>query len=204
MSEPVRVTEILNYFKEPWYIDWVHRLGRTEANKIAKASMKVGSTVDEIIKSCPTHSDVWDTEWFTKKNSEEVRNCLTAYVKWESVYKPKSIVNGQRLYATIEGYEVTGEPDIFVDDVLVDIKCAGKISPSYWIQVNMYEYLSYMNNPKQQVYDYRKVGILRLDKTTGSYEYVVKDYDANLVNVWCGLMRAVMYYKGEGNHGDEL
>ena len=197
MSEPIRITEVLSFFKEQWYIDWVHKVGRTEANKISKASMKVGSRVDELIKtdSVPTNKD-----------SAEVVTAFNAYGKWKAIYQPKSIIPGTRLFATIEGVEVTGEPDLFVDDVLVDIKCASKISPSYWVQVNMYKYLQVKQwcDPSAEMVK-GKVGILRLDKTTGSYEYVVRDYEPHLVDVWCGLLKAMVYFKGEeDNGGDEL
>ena len=181
----IRVTEVLSYFKEPWYIDWVHRVGRTEANKIGKAAMKVGNRVDEIIKAGGTP---------TTKDKPEVHACMAAFNKWRSIYTPLSLTNGTRLFKSIEEVEVTGEPDIFVDGVLVDIKCAGKISLSYWVQVNMYRFLEGVEG---------KVGILRLDKTTGSYEYVVKEYDPSLVAVWVGLMRAMVYLKGDSD-GAEL
>lgn len=192
----VSVTEVLSYFKEQWYIDWVCRVGKAEANRVSKASMKVGSRVDELIKSGLMPK---------KKDSQEVDNCILAYDKWKAVYQPKSIVSGTRLFATIDGVQVTGEPDLFVDDVLVDIKCASKISPSYWLQVNVYKYLQV----KQWLYPSAemirsKVAILRLDKVSGSYEYVVKDYDAKCVDVWCGMLKAMMYFKKESNDGDEL
>ena len=191
MPEPIRVTEVLNYFKEPWYIDWVHKVGRTEANKIGKAAMKVGSRVDELIKDS-------GNGWVAHKtsDSQEVWNCCKAYNKWVEVYKPGIVCPGTRLFATIEGKEVTGEPDIFVDGVLVDIKCSSKISPSYWVQVNMYRRL--------QGKSMDKVAILRLDKVTASYEYVVKDYDPKLVSVWCGIMRAYVYFKGDENGGLDI
>lgn len=184
----IRVTEPLNFFKEQWYIDWVHKVGRTEANKISKRAMALGTRVDELIKlRCATAMT---------KDSVETHSCIAAFNKWMAVYQPKEIVNGERLYTIIDGHEVSGEPDIYVDDVLVDIKCATKISPSYWVQVNMYRYLKCDTGSK--------VGILRLDKTTGSYEYVVKDYDPRLVNVWMGLMRAMVYYKGEAHDGVDV
>lgn len=194
----IRVTEPLNYFKEPWYIDWVHKVGRTEANKKAKASMKIGSRVDEIIKNAPQDTYIFESS-DKKSHFEEVRNCLNAYYKWREVYKPKSITPCSRLNATIEGVEVTGEPDLMVDDVLVDIKCSARISPSYWVQVCMYNFLK----NRDDISSFQKVAILRLDKVTASYEYVVKDYDTRLVDVWCGLMRAYVYYKGVEN-GDGL
>ena len=177
----IRVTEVLNYFKEPWYVDWVCRVGKREANRVSKAAMKIGTRVDELIKSNGTPSS---------KDKPEVQCAMNAYAKWLHVYKPTLIVNGTRHDTTIEGQEVSGEPDLFVDGVLVDIKCSSKISPLYWVQVNMYSYLTNHLG---------RVGILRLDKTTASYEYVVKDYDKSLVDVWLGLMRAMVYLKGDGD-----
>ena len=200
MSTPIRVTEVLNYFKEPWYIDWIHRVGRTEANRVSKAAMKIGTRVDEIIKENPLNPDASQH----KKETNEVLVAMGAYQKWLEVYKPKSITPCTRLNATIDGVEVTGEPDLMVDDVLVDIKCSSKISPSYWIQVNMYNLLRERHLPQPYWASEHKVGILRLDKVTGSYEYVVKDYDQKLVDVWCGLMRAFVYYKGVGNDGVDI
>jgi hypothetical protein len=184
---PVRVTEPLNYLKEPWYINWVHKGGRTEANKVSKASMKVGTRVDELIKTGAEPLE---------KDSDEVKTAFCAFVKWRSLYTPLSLIPGVRLFKQIEEVEVTGEPDLYVDGVLVDIKCASKISSSYWIQVNMYRQLEGSTG---------KVAILRLDKVTGSFEYVVKDYDPFMCVIWLGLCRAMMYLKGdEDNDGDEL
>ena len=195
LQTPIRVTEVLDYFATPWLVDWKLRVGKREANRISKEAMKIGSRVDEIIKNCPIDP-------FFDKEKIEVTNCIDAYYKWMSVYKPKSITPCTRLYATIDGIEVTGEPDLMVDDVLVDIKCSSKISPNYWVQVNIYSKLMY----RDEVYNVNpfKVAILRLDKKTGSYEYVVKDYDPNLVDVWRGLLKAYCYYKERDDDGVEL
>lgn len=182
----IRVTEALNYFHEPWYIDWVHRVGRTEANRVKKSAMKIGTRVDELIKANGTPST---------KDKAEVHSCFSAFQKWLSTYSPLVVEPGTRLLKSIEELEVTGEPDLFVDDVLVDIKCSGKISPSYWIQVNMYRKLHGSTG---------KVAILRLDKHSGSYEYVVKDHEPFLCDVWLGLARGMVYLKGEEANGTEL
>lgn len=186
MSEPIRVTEPLNFFKEQWYIDWIHRVGRTEVNKVGKQAMAIGTRVDELIKTGGVP---------TTKDKPEVHTCLSAYAKWLSIYTPLVVTNGNRLFKSIEEVEVTGEPDIYVDDVLVDIKCSSKISPMYWIQVNMYRKLQDSTG---------KVAILRLDKHTGSFEYVVKEHDPFLCDVWLGLCRAMLYLKGEEHDGDKL
>ena len=199
MSEPVRVTEVLSYFSEPWKLDWYAKYGKAHCNRVGKASMKIGSEVDEIIKA-----NVGGAYLPSKLKNKEVASCIEAYQKWHKVYQPKSIVPGTRLFATIDGVEVTGEPDLFVDDVLVDIKCSTKISPSYWVQVNMYNYLEGCSFGGTNSVTHSKVAILRLDKVSGSYEYVVKAYDPSLVEVWCGMMRAYCYFNKERNDGDEL
>ena len=207
MFEPIRVTEVINYFSEPWKLDWYAKNGKAYCNKVGKAAMKVGSRVDELIKEYPA------APFAETSDKAEVVNCVKAYNKWWEVYRTKSITHCTRLKAIIEGHEVTVEPDLMVDDVLVDLKCSSKISLQYWIQVNMYRYLEVRKQfpdtpfPADEYADAlrrSKVGILRLDKTTSSYEYVVKDYDVNCVNVWCGMMRAMVYYKGDSHDGDEL
>lgn len=187
----IRVTHVLDSWKEQWYVDWVCKVGKREANRIGKAAMKIGTRVDELIKS--------GKPFPVKKDSVEVNNCINAFLKWKQVYQPESIESCTRLYSTIEGYDVTGEPDLIVDGVLVDIKCAAKISPKYWIQVCMYQYLRDVFVVKDGSL---KVGILRLDKNTGSFEYVVKDYNPSLVTVWIGMMRAMLYLQGDSDDSD--
>ncbi len=187
--QAVRVTEVLNHFKEQWYVDWVCRVGKMEAYRTGRKAMKVGSRVDELIKfgECPK-----------AKDSAEVKTAFEAFEKWRDMYTPKEFKPGVRINGIIEGIDVTGEPDLFVDGALIDIKCAGKISPNYWIQVCVYHRLAGLAGDA-------RVGILRLDKNTGSYEYVLREFDPFLVDVWCGLARAYVYYKGESdNAGDEL
>lgn len=189
--EPTRITEVLNYFHQDWEIDWVCKVGKREANRIKKEAMAIGTRVDELIKKNPLSPDEF---LGPKKERQEIINCIGAYTKWLDIYKPKEIIPGTRLNATIDDYPVTGEPDLFVDGVLVDIKCSSKISPNYWIQVNMYRYLQ---NRHTSMYD--QVAILRLDKKTGSYEYVVQNFDITLCGVWRGLFKAYLYYRNIEN-----
>ena len=46
----IRVTEPLNYFIEPWTLDWYCRVGKAKANRTKKSAMKIGTRVDELIK----------------------------------------------------------------------------------------------------------------------------------------------------------
>ena len=65
--------------------------------------------------------------------------------------------------------DILGHPDFrLLRDMqrgIVDLKCATAIRPSYWTQVAAY---SWLWSPEAQI-DF--LGILRLDKITGDYEY---------------------------------
>lgn len=185
MTEPIRVTQVLDYFKEPWYIDWVCKVGKREAKRVSTVAMNIGTAVDETIKYGYTK---------IKGNQVEVSNCMTAFNKWKEVYKPKIIKPMERFYDNILGVDVTGEPDLLVDGIIVDIKCASKVSIKHWIQVNTY--CAFKNSLLGC--ENEKVAILRLDKNTGSYEYIVKDYDMKLFGAWCGLLEAYRVLKGDG------
>lgn len=207
----VRVTEALDYFKQPWYVDWVLRtfakqfkkhpdvekaqkFAMRDLRRICDEATDIGSRVDELIKEAfsPMSQTATPMPTATKKDSPEVHMAITAFCKWYEVYQPKRITPLTRLSKNFYGLDLTGEPDLDVDGVTVDIKCAKRMSLGYWVQVNVYRFLQGGGG---------KVGILRLDKETGSYEYVVKDYDAGLVDVWVGLARAMEYFKGEQGDG---
>lgn len=189
--EAIRVTHVLDAWKEQWFIDWLCKVGKREARRISKAAMKVGGRVDELIKS--------GKPFPSKKDSVEVNNCINAFTKWRQVYQPTKITPLQRLFSTIkvdgieEEVEITGEPDLMVDGILVDIKCSAKISLKYWIQVMMYRFLAGEQGP---------VAILRLDKLTGSFEYVIRDFDESLVAVWVSMMRVMLCLQGEADDDD--
>jgi hypothetical protein len=187
----IRITEVLDYFKEPRLVDWKVKMGAKEARRIGREAMKIGSRVDELIKTAPRPVA-------KPKDSLEVQNCLKAYHRWLDVYRPGSVIPFKRLYARINGVLVTGEPDIIVDDILVDIKCAGRVNKKYWIQVNMYNFLKLQNG----MAGHEKLGILRLDKVTGYYDFPILPPNPRLVKVWMGLLDAYMELREEENGTD--
>lgn len=187
---PVRVTEVLGYFKEDWYVRWVHRVGLTEANKIGKEAMKLGTILDEIVKGDGV---------LPKKAKPDTVFAHEAFMKWRGIYQPAYLRTCPRLNAMINGVEVTGEPDFEIPDTTVDLKGAVKISKHYKVQVNVYEYLRRLNGLTPNA----NVAILRCDKKTGSYEYWCEPYSKTFVDVWVGLMTAYVVYK-ENEDGDDI
>lgn len=183
----VRVTQPLDYFINPSLVDWKLRVGKAEAGKISRAAMKVGTRVDELIKT---------GEAPIVKDKPEVHSAHRAFKKWVEVYKPESIVVQTRSNRECEGVELSGEPDIMALDTLIDIKCAGRISLSYWLQLAAYAWLKDWTG---------NIAVLRLDKKTESFEYVVKPFDEKLLSVYMGVLRAFVYYtEGEDESDVEL
>lgn len=181
----VRVTAVLDYFQPPQLVDWKLRVGKAEAGRISRSAMKVGSRVDELIK---TGADT------TKKDSPEVKSALNAYLKWAVTYNGPIVVPQKRVEKEIEGITLSGEPDIIALDTLIDLKCANRISDKYWLQLAAYAYLTDWTGP---------VGILRLDKTTESFQYVTKTLSVEW-SVYLGLLKAYVYYTSGDDDGDEL
>lgn len=189
--EPIRVTEVLGFFKEQWYIDWIHKVGRTEANRKSKEALKLGSLLDKIVKEGLTPD---------KKSSPDTVFAHEAFLKWKKIYEPEYLKPCVRLHAQVNGVAVTGEPDFEIPDTTVDLKGAVRISTHYKIQVNVYEYLRRISGLEPN----KNVAILRCDKQSGSYEYWAEPYSQRFVDAWCGLLVAYVVYKENDNDGVEL
>lgn len=171
-----RVTAVLDSWPPPELIDWKIRVGRKKAGLISRAAMRVGTRTDELVKSGKP-----------PKRSEaiEVRNCLEAYARWREERTDVNIIAyDRRVYN--RRIRVAGTLDIETEDSILDIKCSGRISPHYWLQVAMYNWLSGLNKPR--------LAILRLHKSLGIYEYKTRPYDIRYVRVFLGMLRAYRYF----------
>lgn len=183
----VRVTEVLGHFKEGWYTNWMMAVGKKQASVVKKIATDIGSRVDELIKIHPSDPQPEADEVI------EIHNCVKAYKKWYADYSPKFVSGQNRITTNISGVDVTGEPDLLVDGIVVDIKCARKISPTYWIQIAMYTIMMGKGEGTN-------MAVLRLDKQTGSYEYVVRPFAQRFVDVWLWMAEAYLEsIKGEND-----
>ncbi len=189
MSNVVRVTEPLNHYKEQWYIDWVHKVGRTEANKKSKEALKLGSLLDKIVKE----NLVPD-----KKATHDTVFAFEAFQKWKNIYEPDYIKPCSRINWVWNGIEISGEPDFEIPNTTVDLKGAVKISNHYKKQVNTYEWgRRLVGLPPNE-----NVAILRCDKKIGSYEYWQEPFNMRFVDAWCGLLVNYVIDKESENDGD--
>jgi hypothetical protein len=175
-----RVTSVLGYFMPRPLLDWALREGAKEYKNKTKTAKAIGTRVDKIATAI-----LANTHWcITDKDHPAIRNCVGAFKNWLNEEKPK-VIDWQ---ITVRDNElmVAGTYDLSLEDTLIDIKCANRISLSYWIQLATYAKLSGKG--------FKKLAVLRLDKLTGDYQYKVIDYTDDLYNLFLCMLN---YYRFE-------
>ena len=163
----VRVSTVLDYFAEPGLVDWMVKKG-ADAKKLAKHAMKIGTAVDQAIKEFVL------TGVYGKLKTIEAISGLDGFKRWHDDYKP-SLSVGKRLFS--DSHHLTGEPDLYWGDRIIDIKVAREIRGKYHLQTGAYALMDSKN----------ATGILRLHKQLGDYEYVVRDGEAVKADGYCFL-----------------
>ena len=150
----IRVSETQNFFKAEWYIKWVLKVGIKEANATSKKALKIGTRIDEIIRS-----GVYEAE---KKDTQEVKQCLKNFNAWRDRYSVETIIPLSRIEQ--ESIGVTGEADFYwkEKDILIDFKSSKKISPEYFFQLGGYKRLGFPGT---------RLAILRCDKDLDDFEF---------------------------------
>ena len=149
-----RVTEAVGYFKPEWYSDWILKVGKKEANAISNKALKIGTRIDEIIRS-----GVYEAE---KKDSQEVKESLKNFLKWKDRYNIGTIIPLER--RTDETINLTGEGDFLVPETetLVDYKSSKNISPEHFFQLGGYKRLGYQC---------KRLAVLRCGKEPDDFEF---------------------------------
>ncbi len=174
-----RVSAILDVYKAPQLIDWYIRVGKKEARRISTMATKIGTNVDEYIRA------EIDGKKPLKLKSVEAENCIKAWKKWVSDYgiDTSKIKTGARLF-NLETC-VCGEPDLLMDNEVLDIKTSSAIREMYWIQTNWYA--------SELKLGFRSV--LRLDKNLGIYEYERREVSQADMDVFNALTVVYRYFQ---------
>lgn len=161
-------------------------MGKKESGLISRAAMKVGTRVDELIKSKTQPR---------KAEKPEIWACYDAFYKWLRNYAPVELKPQKRIEKSIFGVVLSGEPDIMALDTLIDIKCSTRIDKKYWLQLAAYAWLSGWDG---------RVAILRLDKATEAYQYEVRELMDEWWEVYKGLLRAYIYFTEGESEGIDI
>lgn len=178
----IRVTESVGFFKPDWYTDWVLKVGRREANASSKKALKIGTRIDEIIRSGIYQAD--------KKDSEEVKKSLQNFLAWKDRYSVGTIVPLERIEDS--GINLTGCADFYwpETETLIDFKSSKRISPEYFFQLGGYKRLGY---------PCKRLGILCCDKQEDYYDWKTnEDLGLSLescVDAFESAFKHYQYYK---------
>lgn len=130
------------------------KVGKGEANAISKKALKIGTRLHEIIASGNFEAN--------SKDTIEVKNCLKAFLAWKERYGVQKLQLLER--KNNESIGLTGEADaLWIErDTLIDWKSSSRITPENFFQLGGYKRLGY---------DCKELGIVRLDKELGTFEY---------------------------------
>ena len=154
-----RVTRVINYFCPPELVDYRIRVGNRVANAAMKKGGKFGAMIDEAIRKDWQNPTV-------EKISSESENAIKAWTTWaveHSLDVFQSMISFPETYYS-DALLVAGTPDFIWGKMIVDIKTSNRISPIYFAQLGAYAFLSGL--------PIEDLAVLRLDKSTGLYEFV--------------------------------
>lgn len=150
----IRVSQTQDFFKPEWYAKWLLKVGVREANAISKKALKIGTRIDEIIRSGKYEAD--------KKDTNEVKQSLKNFNAWRERYQVETIEPLSRIEN--EAIGLTGEADFYwkETDTLIDFKSSKRIYPEYIFQLGGYKRLGFAG---------RRLAVLRCDKDLDEFEF---------------------------------
>lgn len=171
-----RVTDVIGYIQEPELVDWMLRTPKAKREAIREEAFRIGTAVDLLVQQ-----DIKDGGYLIPEGDEAIANCMRG---WEDFKKAmpefvRSVSSMQDELIDREN-EVTGHPDFLIRRKeswgIVDLKTSSGIRPTYWTQTAQYsEMVRKHDEPfilkNWEVDAPRFIGVLRLDKKNGAWEY---------------------------------
>jgi len=189
-----RVSEVLDYFQEPYLVNWKLRVGVKEAKRISQEALAVGTAVDQMVQL-----DITGPAPDVPKDGP-IHNCMKAWQNFKQTDEGKVFFNKAYKFSANMQRELvlgdlTGHPDFIFDDELPDLKTSKSINKSHWMQVAQYAwmemaYRTINDPPAVDRPSINKISILRLDKNDpdGHYEYQV--LEEPFLTFWQGKFQA--------------
>lgn len=172
-----RVTRILETVRNPGLEQWRGRVGNTEANRKAKEANATGTAVHEAIERALKTGFL---EPVKDSAEPEYKNCIRAFKEWQGTRQVVPLHLEKRVWSR---HGFAGTVDLIEEGIITDWKTSGRISDSYWLQLNAYADLvrECLN------LDIKKIRVVRLDKNLGTFEEVVRDVEPNLQTAFLNL-----------------
>lgn len=186
------VSQVLDGYQEEGIIDWKIKVGKKEAKRIGTIALKIGTRIHELIEQD------WKEGKYKFKTTDpiEVRNCMAAWEQFKTDYRPEILNMETEIKDEVN--KIVGHRDALIklNDSLVvlDFKTSAQINRKHWVQVNKYAEMDMFLD---------QVGVLRLDKNLGIYEYQQQPYSEGLVNVFDCMLVAHRYFNPNGESQGE-
>ena len=186
INELTHISAIANFFHDQRYTDWFTTQGKREANKKIKEAMNQGTAVDLAIQALATQRVLGLPE--PKKFKDEIASACKAWQTFIGTYEHD--ITGTQKEMVNEEQSLSGTFDFeFNGDEICDLKYATAIRPSYWVQLGGYRYLAGQSH--------RKLSVLRIDKSSDMYEYVVREDVEYLTQVFISTLNLYRFWQKE-------
>lgn len=191
-----RITRILGFFQPPFLVDWIMRVGKAQAKRIANHAAKIGTRVGELIEK------EWKEGVYKFKAADDyaVKNCMKAWADFKRDHQPEILDMEVTEYDEELGVAGTRDIRCRINGVhgVLDLKSSKSIHLTYWIQTVFYRRSWNKLAEARGEQPMEECWILRLDKETGMYEFQSLTKAGFLyeevVNALCGLVNVFRFF----------
>jgi len=188
------VTQILNaVIAKPGLQKWANQLGlnNKNINDESRATLDIGKLLHAYIQA-DLEGAVVDEVGYTQEQINLAKQSFAQYLRWKDSRQIKTI---KTEYVTVsEKYRFGGTIDALLEIdgelTLLDWKTSNYISLDYKLQIAAYLYLLNEQNIMPS-----RVGVLRLPKTDGGFEYYEADANAHMQKYGEAWLKALEWYR---------
>jgi len=188
------VTQILNaVIAKPGLQKWANQLGlnnKSLANE-SKSTLGVGKLLHAYIQA-DLEGAVVDEVGYTQEQISLAKKSLAQYLRWKDNKQVKAVKTEYVMVS--EKYKYGGTLDALLEIdgefTLLDWKTSNSMSLDYKLQVAAYLYLLQEQNITPS-----RVGVLRLPKADGEYEYYEADTGAHMQKYGEAWLKALEWYR---------
>jgi len=188
------VTQILNaVIAKPGLQKWANQLGlnNKSLDNESKTTLDTGKLLHAYIQA-DLEGAVVDEVGYTPEQISLAKNSFAQYLRWKNGKQIKAIKTEYVMASEKYRYGGTIDALLEIDGelTLLDWKTSTHISLDYKLQVAAYLYLLQEQNIIPS-----RVGVLRLPKTDGEFEYYETDANAHMQKYGEAWLKALEWYK---------
>ena len=188
------VTQILNaVIAKPGLQKWANQLGLNNKNidDESKATLDIGKLLHAYIQA-DLEGAVVDERGYTPEQISLAKKSFAQYLRWKDSKQIKAIKTEYVMVSEKYRYGGTIDALLEIDGelTLLDWKTSTHINLDYKLQVAAYLYLL-----EEQNIIPSRVGVLRLPKSDGEFEYYEADANEHMQKYWGAWLKALEWYK---------